>query len=198
MRKAISVIKNRFHSGGRQQPAEDLPPCRGADSRRHRIRSHYLKGTRGRQVVDAIGICRCEPGTGIATIPKAYQSARARIVATTSEMIEGHAVAPDRAAFKVSSTTLNVVPQLRGSSCDSANHELGVGRAPTTTPPSRRFTPWTSMSAAPMRRLSVRKPRNTQPYALGRNGRNTQWAQGFSGWRATGWDHSGWGFVDWQ
>jgi hypothetical protein len=76
------VIKNRFHSGGRQQPAEDLPPCRGADSRRHRIRSHYLKGTRGRQVVNAIGICCCEPGTGMAAIPKADQSARARIAAT--------------------------------------------------------------------------------------------------------------------
>lgn len=81
MRKAISVIKNRFNSGGRQQPAEDLPPCRGADSRRHRIRSHYLKGTRGQQVVDAIGIYCREPGTGNATIPNANRSARARIAA---------------------------------------------------------------------------------------------------------------------
>lgn len=58
VRKAISVIKNRFHSGGRQQPAEDLPPCRGADFHRHRIRSHYPPGIRGQQFVDAIGCQR--------------------------------------------------------------------------------------------------------------------------------------------
>lgn len=124
VRKAALVIKNRFHSGDHQQPAEDLPPCRGADSQRHRIRSHFLKGTCGQQVVEPIGFCCCEPGTGIATIPKADRCARAWIVATDLGNGRRHAVSPDRAAFRVALTTLIVVPQFRGSICGSANHEL--------------------------------------------------------------------------
>lgn len=127
------------------------------------------KGTRAQQVVDAIGIYRCEPGTGNATIPKANQSAKARIVADL-ENDRGARAGTGSAAFNVSSMTLVVVPQSRVSRYGRANHEL----VSWLLGAHRRFALWTSMSAAPMRRLSVRKPRNTHRDALGHNGRRTQ------------------------
>lgn len=89
MGKAISVIKILFHSCDRQQPAGDLPPCRCADSRRHRTRSHYLKGTRAQQVVDVIGIYCCEPGTVSPQFPRRTNPRAHGSLQPTSEATAG-------------------------------------------------------------------------------------------------------------